>query len=309
VTPRAAPQRIAAAAAPTADARAHRAAGFTLLEVLVALVVVVLGMSALLETLTQSARNIAALRERTVAEWIALNQLALTRLNLNAPGIGVTSGVVQNCANGDWSWQQRVSPVAAIPGLLSITVSVRRTGNATAEEQRNTSRSTSTQPGATAELGAHIALGPTAALGSVTDVGSAACASVVSPGSAAGDAGPPGAAGSLGAPDTLGATPHLGPTLADSAKNTAVSGPTDARPRSASGSGSDRTLQWLVTLTGFRGNSLAAASGESPDWAGSQFAGEAGRNGVPNGPGGTLTSPNSSGGPVSRPPLLRSPSP
>src|SRR6185437_12790336 len=106
------------------------ARGFTLLEVLVALVVVALGMSALLETLTQSARNLAALRDRTVAEWIAMNQLALARLNPNAPTVGITQGDVQNCANGNWHWLQSVSAMDAVPGLMSITVSVRRTGNA-----------------------------------------------------------------------------------------------------------------------------------------------------------------------------------
>ena len=59
-----------------------------------------------------------------------MNQLALARLGRNAPNAGTTQGDVANCANGNWHWQQQVTPVDAIPGLLSITVSVQRTGDA-----------------------------------------------------------------------------------------------------------------------------------------------------------------------------------
>lgn len=142
----------------------HAARGFTLLEVLVALVIVALGMSALLETLSQSAGNISALRDKTVAEWIAMNQLALARLSLNAPAIGLTQGDVQNCGNGNWHWQQRVSAVNAVPGLLSITVSVQRTGTASRQPGGSGSGATAAKaangPGATGPLGPTVSLGP-----------------------------------------------------------------------------------------------------------------------------------------------------
>ncbi|HTW73645.1 MAG TPA: type II secretion system minor pseudopilin GspI [Steroidobacteraceae bacterium] len=332
-----------------------RLRGFTLLEVLVALVIVALGMSALLETLTESARNIAALRDRTVAEWIAMNQLALVRLNLNAPTIGTTQGDVQNCANGNWHWRQQVSAVDAVPGLLSITVSVRRTGNASntsgpataGAAAGNGTNGTSgngtagnpgiVHPGAIGQLGPNISLGPTAPLGSVTSLSTAGCASAVAPGSSLGGGsdslGAP-APGSLGAPSTLGGSSQLsGPSLSATSAATG-SGPgagpfglvgsnatgSGGAPSGGSASGSDAgsngssstsssagAPQWLVTLTGFRGNSLGAASGESPDWAGSNFAGNAGTNGTPNGSQGLGSS--SSGGVSSTPLLLNAPLP
>lgn len=314
----------------TASSR-HTARGFTLLEVLVALVVVALGMSALLETLTQSARNLAALRDRTVAEWIAMNQLALARLNPNAPTVGVTQGDVQNCANGNWHWLQSVSAMDAIPGLMSITVSVRRTGNAT--NTSNSSKSTNgsstgaadnaagMHPGATGQLGPNISLAPTAALGSITSLNTAGCASFVTAGGSLGpgSSNSPGQiGGSIGASGmSLGSTsglagPAPGPAGAFSALGAPAGGDSGSggnAGNSSSGSGSGKsstsssgTGQWLVTLTGFRGNTLGAANGETPNWTGQAFAGESGANGTSD--GGITAPPGSSGGLSGTPPRL-----
>jgi general secretion pathway protein I len=100
--------------------------GFTLVEVLVALVIVAFGVGAVLAALSGSANNVAALREKTIAQWIALNRISDVRLNLQAPQIGTTEGDVRGFANGDWHWQQIVSAVQMIPGLMQITVKVRR---------------------------------------------------------------------------------------------------------------------------------------------------------------------------------------
>ena len=60
----------------------RRAAGFTLIEVLVALMVVAIGLSALMVTLSSTARTSAALRDKTLAQWIALNRLTELRLSV-----------------------------------------------------------------------------------------------------------------------------------------------------------------------------------------------------------------------------------
>jgi general secretion pathway protein I len=102
------------------------ARGFTLIEVLVALVIVAFGVGAVLAALSSSALNVSALREKTLAQWVALNRVADTRLNLQAPQTGTTEGDVKNFANGDWHWQQIVTAMEQIPGLMQITVKVRR---------------------------------------------------------------------------------------------------------------------------------------------------------------------------------------
>src|SRR6202034_1218648 len=66
---------------PLAPARA--AAGFTLVEVLVALMIVAIGLAALLVAVSGTARTSGYLRDKTLAQWIALNRLAEVRLTVN----------------------------------------------------------------------------------------------------------------------------------------------------------------------------------------------------------------------------------
>src|SRR6202035_693144 len=63
----------------------HRARGFTLIEVLVALAIVAIGMAAVLGALTSSASTVLYMRDKTLAQWIALNHIAEERLKVQ-PG-------------------------------------------------------------------------------------------------------------------------------------------------------------------------------------------------------------------------------
>jgi type II secretion system protein I len=69
-------------------------AGFTLVEVLVALVVVAIGLAALMVAVSGTARTSGYLRDKTLAQWIALNRIAEVRLTVNklAQSLSTTSG-------------------------------------------------------------------------------------------------------------------------------------------------------------------------------------------------------------------------
>ena len=123
------------------ERRVSAVRGFTLIEVLVALVIVAFGMGALLAALSAAAANVGALRDKTLAQWIALNQVTDARLNLQAPPTGTTQGDLNNFGNGNWHWQQDVTALTEIPGLMQITVSVRRNSPDTP-----TTKSASTTP-------------------------------------------------------------------------------------------------------------------------------------------------------------------
>ena len=100
-----------------------RRAGFTLIEVLVALMIVALGMGAVLSALSSAADNTIRLREKSFATWVGLNQLAATRLKQVFPSRGKSEGEVE-FANAHWHWQQQVEDMQ-IPGLKRITIEVR----------------------------------------------------------------------------------------------------------------------------------------------------------------------------------------
>lgn len=99
------------------------ARGFTLIEVLVALAIVTIGMAAVLEALTSSARATLYLRHKTFAEWVALNQIERLRLSGTFPHTGSSTGHVKY-ARRQWRWRQKVS-ATTVPGVVRIVVRTR----------------------------------------------------------------------------------------------------------------------------------------------------------------------------------------
>ncbi|WP_157995581.1 type II secretion system minor pseudopilin GspI [Peristeroidobacter soli] len=98
-------------------------AGFTLIEVLVALIVVGLGMLAVIQTVSQTANNTAYIRDKTIAHWIAMNQLTQVRLQPNAPAIDKTSDEVK-MAGREWRWTMEVKQTP-VESIRRIEVNVR----------------------------------------------------------------------------------------------------------------------------------------------------------------------------------------
>ncbi len=109
----------------------HR--GFTLIEVLVALAIVAIGMAAVLGTLTSSASTVVYMRDKTLANWVALNHIAEQRLQLQMPQLGKTDGDV-DYAGQKWHWQQEVVETA-VKGMLRMDVRV-RPADAKADDDR-----------------------------------------------------------------------------------------------------------------------------------------------------------------------------
>ncbi len=80
--------------------------GFTLIEVLVALMVLAMGLSALMIAVSGTARTSGYLRDKTLAQWIALNRLSEVRLNLNKFGQNTDTGELY-FANRTWHYDTR----------------------------------------------------------------------------------------------------------------------------------------------------------------------------------------------------------
>jgi general secretion pathway protein I len=85
---------------------AKHAAGFTLVEVLVALMVVAMGLAALMVAVSGTARTSGYLRDKTLAQWMALNRLSEVRLNLNKFGQNTDTGELR-FANRTWHYDTR----------------------------------------------------------------------------------------------------------------------------------------------------------------------------------------------------------
>ncbi|MGA1463166.1 MAG: type II secretion system minor pseudopilin GspI [Steroidobacteraceae bacterium] len=101
----------------------RRPAGFTLIEVVVAMAVVALGLLAVFRVVSDTVNNTAHLRDRTFAEWIADNQLTEIRLRGSLPSVGTASGTVEY-AGREWAWESTVSETP-VPDLVRVDVEVR----------------------------------------------------------------------------------------------------------------------------------------------------------------------------------------
>jgi general secretion pathway protein I len=83
------------------------ARGFTLVEVLVALVVLAIALAACMRALTQAADISTELRDRTLALWVAQNRLALHRLQRDWPEPRDVSGT-EEASRRKWVWNEHV---------------------------------------------------------------------------------------------------------------------------------------------------------------------------------------------------------
>ena len=100
-----------------------RLKAFTLLEVMVALVVISVTMGAIITSAGSSASVASRLKEKTVANWVAQNQIALYR----AKKIWTSSTSNQNgkvtMLNVEWQWDMKIQKTDD-PLLRRIDVNV-----------------------------------------------------------------------------------------------------------------------------------------------------------------------------------------
>lgn len=100
--------------------RAER--GFTLLEILAALAIVAIGMAAVTRSVQGSATLAVQAEERTVAAWVAANQLAELRLSRQWPAARQTE---HRAVMAGRTWQVRRKVVTTPdPELLRVDIEV-----------------------------------------------------------------------------------------------------------------------------------------------------------------------------------------
>ena len=97
--------------------------GFTLLEVLVALVIVSLGMIAVFSQLNQMLNTTSRLRDKTLAHWIAVDQITELQAIHAYPSVGEKRDEV-DMANATWSYTVKTSKIGDLDmRRLEVTVS------------------------------------------------------------------------------------------------------------------------------------------------------------------------------------------
>ena len=101
-----------------------RRRGFTLIEVLVALAIVAVALTAGMRALAQSADGATLLKARTLALWVAQNRLARAQLADPAPAAGTTQAARAQ-AGVTFAWRQTVDAPRRTPRFARSTSSSR----------------------------------------------------------------------------------------------------------------------------------------------------------------------------------------
>lgn len=100
--------------------------GFTLMEVLIALVITSLAFTTVFMSMSYNAKNLLYLQDKTAANWVALNVIAAAQLRLIniSKSASVTSGS-ERMFNTIWYWDAIVSPTENL-SISRIDVAVRK---------------------------------------------------------------------------------------------------------------------------------------------------------------------------------------
>lgn len=96
--------------------------GFTLVEVMVALAIISLSLTAVAAKMGRMIDTSNSMRERTYASWIAQNKITELRLANVIPKVASTNGEI-DFANTTWHWRAVISETG-FENLFRVDVSV-----------------------------------------------------------------------------------------------------------------------------------------------------------------------------------------
>src|SRR5215212_2123333 len=94
--------------------------GFTLIEVLLALAVIAISLTALLKTSAENIRNTARIKDKTISQWVAMQGIAAAQLGLiDLSQKEVTE--VTKIAGQRWYWRIQHGP-SSIPHVEKLVI-------------------------------------------------------------------------------------------------------------------------------------------------------------------------------------------
>ena len=99
-----------------------RQSGFTLLEILAALAITVIGIAAVVKVTGSAVDVLQTTEDRVLGSWVASNRLAELRLSRDWPA-AVTRDASEKYGGRDWYYREKISETAD-PDLLRVDVSV-----------------------------------------------------------------------------------------------------------------------------------------------------------------------------------------
>ena len=96
--------------------------GFTLLEVLIAMAVISIALTAIIKAGSHTTANTAYLKQKTYAHWVAMNRMAELQAEKEWPSVGTTSDTMEILGQ-EWEWIQTTTETIE-PNLRRVEVKV-----------------------------------------------------------------------------------------------------------------------------------------------------------------------------------------
>lgn len=104
---------------------AKHSKAFTLIEVLIALVIIAIGLAASARSVNESVRTTTHVRNTMAAHWVAMNILSEIKTGLIvAPSAGNAIDGKTKMMYQEWQWRATIDTDEAMPHVNRITVTV-----------------------------------------------------------------------------------------------------------------------------------------------------------------------------------------
>lgn len=97
--------------------------GFTLIEVLLALAVIAIALTALLKATSQNTLFTQRLKEKSISHWVALQGIASVQLGLIDIALNQESTQSMEMAGNKWYWRALITPTS-VKKMQKISVQV-----------------------------------------------------------------------------------------------------------------------------------------------------------------------------------------
>ena len=101
-----------------------RQSGFTLVEVMIALAVIAVALAASISSSGAAVNNLAGMKERTIAHYVAMNELA--RVEIEGNKVPTKLDGTTEMAGREWYWKMEINNTSDETGTLKyLDISVR----------------------------------------------------------------------------------------------------------------------------------------------------------------------------------------
>lgn len=97
--------------------------GFTLIEVLLALAVIAIALTALLKATAQNIENMHRIKEKTISHWVAMQGVSMIQLNLLQVNKSQETTQATSMLGEQWYWRAKIS-TTPMNKVQRITISV-----------------------------------------------------------------------------------------------------------------------------------------------------------------------------------------